>query len=90
MDKFPFDACNCLDVCERLLYNMVFGGGMTDDVLNPTQVAQLLGVSVRTLERRVKTGKVVPARRLTPQATYWLRSDLEAYLGKKEDDEDLS
>ena len=65
-------------------------GGMSDDVLNHDQAAALLGISRRTLFRRVDRGAFPQPRRLTPQATYWLRSDLEAYLGDKEDDEDLS
>lgn len=63
---------------------------MSDDVLNPDQAAQFLGMSRRTLFRRIEEGAFPRPRRLTPQATYWLRSDLEEYVGKNEDDEDLS
>jgi len=66
---------------------------MYDEILNPGQAAEFLGISIRTLYRRVAGGFLAPPRRLTPEATYWYKKDLELCLGKVDfirDDKDIS
>jgi excisionase family DNA binding protein len=53
---------------------------MSEDVLSPHQVAEILGLHVRTVRNYVRDGRL-PARRIGKQYRI-AREDLEAFAGK--------
>ena len=56
------------------------------DLLTKREVARLLRVSVRTLERHVALGKFLPPIRFSERCIRWRRKDIDDYLeqfGKK-------
>jgi predicted DNA-binding transcriptional regulator AlpA len=52
-----------------------------DRFLSPAEVAGLLGVSTRTLERYVASGRLPPPVRFSPKTRRWRYGDLIAAAG---------
>lgn len=53
-----------------------------NDILERGAVAELLGVSTRTLARWIDSGELPPPRRLGRRA-YWLRQELDTWLSQE-------
>ena len=51
-----------------------------DDLVSLSEMAEILGVSKRTVERQIQEGKLPPTIRLPGRRRFWTRSTIEAFL----------
>jgi len=75
------DACGAIDVCSTV-------HAMPDLITSP-EAAAMLGVSVRTVHRKIEEGRLTPAKKLPgPTGAYLFnRADVEALAQQRRDAE---
>lgn len=57
---------------------------MDDPIIRPRQARRLLGIGNTTLYKLVKDGQLAPPIRISPRASGWRKSVLDAYVAKRE------
>ena len=50
------------------------------ELVSISEMAEILGVSKRTIERQIQEGKLPPTVRLPGRRRFWTRSTIEAFL----------
>ncbi len=72
-----------LDRLERLeakIDDLAKRGGAVAPLLNLDEVAGLLQISTRTVERKLAAGEFPPPIRISATRSRWLRTDVDAWL----------
>ena len=51
-----------------------------DDLVSLSEMAEILGVSERTVQRQIREGKLPPTMKLPGRRRFWTRSTIESFL----------
>lgn len=57
---------------------------MDDPIIRPRQARRLLGIGNTTLYKLVKDGALPAPMKISPRASGWRKSVLDAYIAKRE------
>ena len=55
-----------------------------DDLVSLSEMAEILGVSERTVQRQIREGKLPPTMKLPGRRRFWTRSTIESFLKENE------